>query len=374
MKISKLLMSLVVSLLILSFAITTVGADVEPPVQRGSELEGGTDSISIDTVPIAPVGSFVYSRKPTFYFRSQPGATLYEVEVWGLNPFTYMYNYTGPATCPPESYYCYFQPPTRLPVRYSNNVDSKNGLFDWRVRAYTTSWLPWSSFTEPDFYVLSKGFDDDFSTSTGKWWIGNGPWTQNLIKGRIESNGTNDAFNNVYHQNAYVNFDYTVKMKRLVNVHDSNSIVVWGNPHPTAPSGMFDDGIYFSYSNAGDWKIRRTNDGVETVIQDWKTNYAAINEFGWNELRVRAIYPYLDFWINGVYLGWVYDNSLDVLGLNANTVGFDAFGVTPTEPLRVTSAVLTAINTQVLAEHDPAMQLGLNPVEVTADQLEADRR
>jgi len=161
----------------------------------------------------------------------------------------------------------------------------------------------------------------------------------------------------MYFTNWFTNFEYTVRMKRKVNAGNTNSLILWGKPGNT-PTHQWDSGIYFNYRNNGEisvWKMT----GGGSWTEEWSdTPVGVVVPYGWNELRVVAIYPYIDFWLNGTYLGYIESSPTTYY------VGFDAYttGIAD-EKFMVDSAQATAIQFAPFTVHDPAMRLDLNPVE-----------
>lgn len=397
---SRFVLTAIVVMLILSFTISSVMADTQPPrdnagdqpLQAPPDISSGgmaeqpdrsgftvqpdgyvptTESVSIDSgsVELYPAYEYVYTRKPTFYFIRDYGATKYEIEVASGDSGDLVFHYIGTATCP--SWYCYIQSTTKLNVLTLYAFEA--GFFDWRVRAKTADgWQPWSSGVE--FGVLTKGFNNTFDTVPTSWYPWNGDWTWNESKGRLQTEGNTDEYNSVYNEQIVIDYSYTVRMKRKLNMLSPNSVLVWGYPTSSGTDGSWDTGIYFSYANAGDWCLWKKINGDLYSIQGWRLNRDAINEYGWNTLKVQAVYPYIDLWINGVYLGW-YEDESPYLNSDLNYVGVDMYSEGPGEPLLVDSAVLTHIDQySVAAQRDPAMQLGLEPVEGAPQRTGGDVR
>lgn len=365
MKGSKLFSTLFAVVLILSLTFSMVSADAPPEPENAVQPDG---PISVDAYPrpIAPTGGEdVYTKLPVFYFSKDYTANKYRIEVYNILTGEVVYEFEGYPNC--TNNVCQLQPDTKLKV-YRFQEDG--GYYKWRVRSRVIAgtFFVWTSYSAYSyFYVMSKGFDATFDTSPvfNNWYAWTASWTWKTT-GKVRTYGLVNNWTTLMRANYYNDFEYTVLMKRKVNISNSNFILIYGDPVPTS-DGMFNDGLYFQYRNDEYWSVYHIENGVSTAIQPW-TDTDAIVPYGWNELRVLANYPYVDLWINGTYLGWI-----EMPSISGGYVGFGMYSVANDEPLVVDSAKLTAFYVGMQAEHDPAMQLGLNPVEVTAEQLE-DRR
>lgn len=367
-------------MLILSFTFSSVAANTQPPRDNAGDqplgappyisAEGMAEQpdrsgftvrpddylppqglISVDAIagPISPAYEYIYTKTPVFYFYRDYSATRYRIEVYDIVIGSTVYTFAGAGTC--SSYYCSLKPTTKL----HNLTYSDDSEYKWRVQAKVGGvWQTYSDWFS--FIVISKGFNNTFDTEPSKWGPWYGDWTWLEAKGIIKTSGTPGYWDSVLEEDLYLDFDYTVRMKRKYNQSYPNAVIIYGSPDPLTPNASWNDGIYFEYINVGYWAIWKTVDGVSSWIQDW-TETSAIDPYGYNELRVVGVYPYLDLWINGTYLGWL-DNDTVWYGF----VGVSMFSDLHNEPLLVDSARLTSINVSALAQHDPAMQLGLEPV------------
>jgi len=331
--------SVFVLMVLLSLALIPVSADTTPP-------EGGYSPDSDHAYPISPVDENVYTRRPKYYFSRPIGATEYFIQVWSQGPpFETAYTIQGPGVC--NDYYCYLRSPLKLNPRsmgYSGN-------YTWKVQALVGG--VWHGYDDQvTFTVLSKGFDDSFSVEPLKWHTWNGDWTWNAVKGRIQTFGTSGQYSSLYHEDAFLNYEYTVRMKRKMDNKYPNSIVVMGTPNPLQPSGQWSDAVYFSYKNEGYWALWSVVGGVLPSTLTWHEE-GAINEFGWNELKVRVYRPYVDLWINGEYLGWY-----EVTDVDGEYVGIDMYSTGVTDDKFIVDwAKLVPIKFSAFAVHDPSMQL-----------------
>lgn len=187
-------------------------------------------------------------------------------------------------------------------------------------------------------------------------------WYWLPAKGQIKTYGTLSSRTTLLHTYLMSNFEYTVRMKRKVATYNPNFILIYGYPTPMAADGSFYDGLYFQYANDGSYYVYQRVDGVNYQLVGW-TESDAIVPYGWNELKVLGNLPYVDLWINGTYLGWVELNG------GAGNVGFGMLTTVADSPLLVDWAYANAYYVTVQREHDPAMQLGSNPLPVTDEEF-----
>jgi len=328
-------------LILLSFIFNPVSAESELP-------EGGYTPDSDHAIPISPVDESVFNKKPKFYFTNPYGATEFFIQVWAQGPpFETAYTLQGSGVC--NDFYCYLQPTQKLKVRSFEY----SGIYTWKVQALVGG--VWISYPEvATFTVLSKGFDNSFSTEPLKWHTWNGDWTWNPVKGRMQTSGKSGEYSSLYHEEAFINYEYTVRMKRKIEQY--SSIVFMGDPDPYQAPGRWYNGVYLSYTNDGDWSFWKVVDGIVPFAPEVHLT-DAINEFGWNVLKVRVYRPYVDLWINGKYLGWyeVTDVAGEFVEINMWSTGHTG------DLLLVDWATLVPIKFSAFAEHDPAMQLGIDP-------------
>lgn len=324
---------------------------ISSPVSAQSGLpEDGYAPDGDHAIQLSPLDESVFNKKPKFYFTNPYGATEFFIQVWAQGPpFETAYTLQGPGVC--NDFYCYLLPTQKLKAR----TFEYSGEYTWKVQALVGG--EWYSYPEQaNFTVLSKGFNDTFSTEPLKWHTWNGDWTWNSVKGRMQTSGKIGEYSSLYHEEAFLNYEYTIRMKRKVEDHDISSIVFMGNPDPYQAAGLWNSGVYFSYTNDGEWTFWKVVDGVVPIAP--AMNLAdSINKFGWNVLKVRVYRPYVDLWINGRYLGWyeVTDVDGEFVGIDMKSTGHTG------DTFLVDWATLVPIKFTAFAEHDPAMRLGLDP-------------
>lgn len=304
--------------------------------------------------PEHPVDAILYTKTPQFYFTERSGATRYRVEVKNGYTGVVLYTYTGAANC--SSGFCSLKPDTRLKP---TALKFLQGKYEWRVRAKVGGF--WENYSDPaTFGIISTGFSDTFNSGIGKWQAVTGDWTR-VDKGYLKTAGVKGIGASALHKQYFLEFNYTVKMKRkLTDAYQG--VIVWGNPSSYVPqNGLWYSGVFFLIRNNQTYAIFQMSDGVLTQLKGY-TYSPSILAYDWNTLRVDASKPNLHFYINDVYHGYVTP-TID----NEGFVGVIAYKNDNTlkEPLLVDSAVLVS-DQPIFASLplDPAMKLDLDPVVV----------
>lgn len=348
MRYSKVLMTGFVVVMIAALTLTSAGAQAEPPPVGEVEPQDAPIEVDALVVPVSPVnGALVYTRKPVFTFLKNHDAVAYRVQVREFGSATVLYSFTGAGVC--TDYVCRLQPDTAL--EFAGAADA--GDYEWHV-AYRvgTMWSVYSSWER--FFVLAKRFNSTFDLNYKNWLQWEGYWYWSELKGMIWTLGDPDRFNSMYYKYYFPNFDYTVRMKRKISDPGTNMVVVWGNPSPTHTQQYWDDGYYIGYTNNRHFRVWKYVDGVYTTLE-YIEDCAAVNPYGWNEVRVVGIYPYLDYWLNGVYLGYI---TLTEIPENFY-LGFDmySYGVVG-DKFFVDWAKASVPDLSAAMLHDPSMELG----------------
>ena len=158
----------------------------------------------------------------------------------------------------------------------------------------------------------------------------------------------------MYYKYYFPNFDYTVRMKRKISDPATNAVVVWGHPSPSHTLQYWDDGYYIAYTNNQHFKVwKYLNGAYESLV--YIDADVPVNPYGWNEVRVVGIYPYLDFWLNGVYLGYITLTEFP----EGFYLGFDmySYGVVG-DKYFVDWAKAVVPDLSAAMVHDPSMELG----------------
>jgi hypothetical protein len=95
-------------------------------------------------------------------------------------------------------------------------------------------------------------------------------------------------------------------MKRFGCAGCANTLAIRGNPVLDG-TGWWNSEYTFDYTNNGLFSVWRDNNGTYAALKNW-TSTAAINQGGWNTLKVTASGSTLKFYINGT-LVWTGTDS-----------------------------------------------------------------
>jgi hypothetical protein len=355
MRVSKVLMTGFVVVMIAALTFTTVGAQAEPPPAEDIATQDSSIGVDATVVPVSPVNSVVYGRAPYFTFRRNYDAKAYSVQVREYGSGTILYTYQGAYTC--TNYVCWMRPDTKLNMAGA----AYTGDYEWRVSSKEgTIWHVYSSWAP--FYVIDNGFNSTFDVNYKNWNVWDGLWMWDAAKGRIWTTGDVNYYNSMYFSYYFPSFDYTVRMKRKLNEGNTNSLVVWGKPSATTGSHMWHDGYYVNYRNNKQVSIWKVVGGSWTGVFEI-VDCAAVVPFGWNEIRVVGIYPYLDLWLNGVYLGYIMLTELPV----SYYLGFDMYAGAADQKFLVDWAKVSIPSMSPFAVRDPALELTMQPVAEGAE-------
>jgi len=394
MKSSRILQFLIVILLAFSFTIAPASAQYEPqagtvdddgdlvvevvpPTGSAGEgvLPGGMDLsnlpgggfstdevIGVNAVPVSPVSSeFVKDKTPTFTFSKDGSASLYQIEVWKASNATLVYKFKGSGDCGATQ--CSLTPTTKLKTYI---YDGTRGYYAWRVRSKTgDSWTPFSGFQ--GFFVLSKGFTSTFDTHHKNWLSVYGDWFR-VDPGYLKTKGVFSQYASAMQQEFFEDqFVYEVTMKRKVKDNigsPSNRIYFLGSITGDVADG-WDNGYEFGYNEDGTYFLQMRNADNVTILTSGSTPH--INPYGWNKLTVYTDYPWLDFWINGKYLGYTYIAD-DAVKYTQGYVGVGGYKGLENTALLVDKAKLYyssafpyPITASVDGIRDPALELKVDP-------------
>lgn len=309
-------------------ALFTAGSSAGSLLAEGVEVQFGSNPAPW---PYFPSLDVVYTRTPTFVFTENPAATRYRVTVKNAFSDAVLYTFKGAPVC--DAGFCSLTPDYLL--KYFD-ISQNKGKYLWQVQAKVGgAWETPSDFI--GFSVVSPGFNNDFNTSVGKWQAVTGEWLR-TDKGHLKTLGVIGMEASAMHKNLFLDFDYSVTMKRKLT-DATQGLVVWGDPTSYVPeNGRWNSGVYFLYRSNQTYAIYQLKDGVLSTLKGYAFS-SAIDGFGWNTLRVVADSPELDFYINGEFLATVTPTIE-----NQGYVGITAYKNSNAlkEPLLVDLAVLTS--------------------------------
>lgn len=215
-----------------------------------------------------------------------------------------------------------------------------DGNYKWRVKAKVGGvWQIFSSFSK---FNIATGFQYKFSLpkSLDRWRASYGSW--NLNNGWYRSSGLSPYNNSVYHIGLYPTFSYIVSMRRINDAYTSNRLIVRGTVYPLSSVKYWDDAYFFQYANVsaaepdkGSFSVFKLINGSFFTIKGW-TSTSAINQFGWNKLKVKGKGTSFKFYINNQL---VWSGSDPSITTGKVGVGFYK-GDSSWQPLLIDSAYL----------------------------------
>lgn len=332
MKRSQMWMSTLVVLMLLSFAITTVGADFNPTVKAEGQPPSG-DVIRPDPPSspevIYPRDEDIFTTTPKYRFTKFPGVTKYRIDIWKGDDYNQTPIFTLKFTPACSDTECWIKPAYTL-KKY--DLSGEKGEYSWRIRAKVgTDWpVLWSQTT---FRVLSSGFNSTFSSDYAKWVPLSGDWSISSA-GYLKGNGNGDNQYSIVQKNLVKNgYVYEVRMKRKLENDAETRLFFNANPYPLYMN-RWDSGYGFDYFNNGRWRLVQRVGGLQTYPVP-ETESSAIIPFGWNKLTVWTQDTGIYLWINEVYLGMFPINTFE-----EGWVGIGMYMNGPYSPLLVDWATL----------------------------------
>lgn len=83
-----------------------------------------------------------------------------------------------------------------------------------------------------------------------------------------------------------------------------------GVPTPLGGTNWWNTGYVFQYTRDGSYSIYKTVNGSSTALKTWTASSAINQGSAWNTLRVVANGTTIYFYINGTYMGAIFNTSL----------------------------------------------------------------
>jgi hypothetical protein len=165
--------------------------------------------------------------------------------------------------------------------------------------------------------VSSPNFNSTFNYSLTGWERMNdvgGLWYKRATL--AYTTGKADSWSNLVRTASggkYNDFDYTVILKRVSGVisgkYPANCAVVRMGAYTTSGKYLWYPGYRFCVTNAGKFGVFFVDlDASTNTIYKWTSN-ANVHTSGWNTLRVVAVGPDFQFYINGALIRSFTDNS-----------------------------------------------------------------
>jgi hypothetical protein len=280
-------------------------------VLPGSALPGGASPIqSVRLVANVPLQLFPGSgivlpiKRIVYVWSVVPGATQYHLQVM-QGTTVIMNKYPGAAACVSDS----------CTVRH--NADLANGTYKWRMRAFVAglwrTYSDWQSFTV-SVPVTTTGFYSNFTSDALDWVVHSGVWNLQLSNYLATTGvpGIDPGYTaTISHKTDFSTLTYEVRMKREGCAGNSNALAIRGNPVLDS-TGWWNTEYTFNYTNTGYFSVWRDYYGGYTALSGGAGGWvytSAINQGGWNTLKVKADGGSLYYYIND-HLVWTgYDTT-----------------------------------------------------------------
>ncbi|MPM52084.1 hypothetical protein SDC9_98837 [bioreactor metagenome] len=274
---------------------------------------------SIPTV-IYPSSS-IHKVRPSFTWTPIKNATKYQLQVLSGNS-TILDTTISSSAC---STTCIYHPVKALPF----------STFKWRIRAYIGS--TWASFSPYTSFTVSNGlaFVSNFDAEDPNWIAGYGDWSYSsdcyngnaegcyssyIVGADLDDPDPNSDQINTYYDQDFSDFDYTMKIFRSANLIRDNIIYFRGDPNHVNSQKSWKTGYIFTFTNTGHYLLY-INDYGNDVLTSWVGSTTAINRDDWNTVRIRAVGPHIQIFINDEKILDVYDSTL-----KSGSIGFGASG------------------------------------------------
>lgn len=250
---------------------------------------------TVTSQPASPSGGTI-DTTPRFEWSPVFGATEYRLEVYQGNNRRYRRT-LGAGKCNATT--CSFTPSTVLRSRPHK----------WRVQAKVEGvWRTQSSFLGFEVIETADGFDSDFSGNATRWKEIKGKWAPTAE--HLVTRGLEDKIASVIRNNeVYADFSFVARMRRTGCDICANRLYIRGRPLRLDSTAGWNTGYFFQYTNSGSYSVWEVVNGVFTPIAGW-TSHGAINEGGWNVLKVVASGNRLEFYINGTLVFSGMDGTL----------------------------------------------------------------
>jgi hypothetical protein len=246
---------------------------------------------------VSPSGNVV-DETPEFRWLPVPDAAGYRLRVrkGTVDLPTHGLEYTASAAgCSSGTGVCSVTPAAALTL----------GAHTFWIQAFNANGAsPWSAGS--DFSLVPSGFDSQFNGATEPWQAHSGAWS-NRWRRFFHTAGIDGAFSSVSYPESFTDLDFRVRLRRNGSDRsNATEILVRGNP-VLAAGNEWAQGYRFRITRDGFYSVYR--DQV-TPLQGWTATSAIRRGIAWNELRVLALGPSLQFYINDILVWSGSDASL----------------------------------------------------------------
>ncbi len=267
------------------------------------------------TYPVNPIGYY----SPSFEWTETglPSGDKYYVKIYRDGKRIFSKTYEAIKICSYDGY-CRLNQPLVL----------KEGAYMWSVQPWNPVGYGAVYSANFDFHAsngYSNHFDDSLEGFTrlypaGKlinWWWLNG------ASELVTWYGYNYTWTSARIDATYANVDVTAVMYRDGSPYNSNGIIIRGTPTLVGREKGWKNGYRFFYANNGQFSAWKSYNGKTYMLQGW-TYSSAIAQHDTNTLRVRAVGPNMQFYINGtlVWSGADYASGPD---LTSGSVGIQSY-------------------------------------------------
>jgi hypothetical protein len=233
---------------------------------------------------ISPTGT-ITDRTPTYRWSKINNATKYQIQVFRGTTKVFDATYTSSA-CSGSN--CSKSPAQTLAF----------AAHKWRVRAFIGgAWKAFSAFKNFTVAPPAVGFDSQFNGDASGWTPAFGSWTVGASE--YSTGGEVDNFASTSRSGSYTTLTYEAMMMRTGCVTCSNTLIIRGDPTPLDSLNDWNKGYYFQYSDDGWISVYKVSNSSWTALKPW-TFTAAVNQGGWNTLKVTASGGTLKFYVNGI--------------------------------------------------------------------------
>lgn len=237
----------------------------------------------------------ISATMPTYTWEAMPGIEKYNIEVRSGSSKKLGKTYLASEICNASE--CSVTQPKAL----------KTSVYTWKVKAYANKkWTGWSA--PKTFIVATRGIDSSFNTKVDSYGWKNiqGSW-QNNSSLYYRTLGVKNKTSSVeYTPEKYADMVYEARMIRYGCSGCANRLIIQGDSKPLRSDGGWNQSYLFQYTNNGSFSVWATTKTTSRALKNWTTS-SAINDEGWNTLRVEANGGAMSFYINNVLVWSGYD-------------------------------------------------------------------
>ena len=330
---TAIVMMLVMLISVLLSAGQVIAQDEAPP----GEPESLVVKAAIPLVPktLSPRTNNVAYTNPTFKWYPSAGANAYVLRIYSYNTKTFIKTkLVYSSACGTK---CVFTFHPSLKLGY--------GVYYFQVAAKNSAGT--SAFSKKRVFSRcgTGGFNSQFNGDAVCWQPNYGrKWGWNTAT--YFSKGIPNKSTNTSYPVNFTNFEYEVKIKRVDAIDQPNTgLLVRGDAKKCAGNGWRNT-YDFGVGNDGKYNVAKVINCSFYFIQP-QTFTAAINQGGWNVLKVKAVGNKFYFYINGTLVWKGYDSfrSVGKAGVNMWKGGV-------TERVNMDYATLTVLPTAEIQEEE----------------------